>query len=218
MKRGSMVIVVVLAVAAVVGLSPRSHAEDAGAAAQRARIAELFESSFSHEATNNYAKALADVQQIVQLAPQHYVANLRLGWLSYQKQRYDESVAAYTKAAELAPRALEPQLGMMLPLMAGKKWTSAERIGRAVLAVAPRNYLASSRLAYIAFSQGKFKEAEALYRQVLEDYPGDLEMQLGLGWTLLRLGRREEARATFAEVLGVSRQNASAKAGLEALK
>lgn len=199
-----------------VSIAPSGHAQDPASA--DARVAELFESSFSHEATGNNQKALADMQEAVRLAPQHYLANLRVGWLAYAKQHYDESIAAYNKAAELAPRALEPQLGVMLPLMAAKRWATAEKLGRTILAVAPRNYLASSRLAFIAFSQGKFKDSEQLYRQVLDDYPGDLEMLLGLGWAQLRQGKKDDAKASFRQVLGVSRQNASAKAGLEACK
>lgn len=196
-----------------------AQAQDGAAASDPdARIGELFESSFSHEATGNNQRALTDMQEVVRLAPQHYLANLRVGWLAYAKQRYDESIAAYQKAAELAPRALEPQLGVMLPLMAAKRWSSAEKLARTILAVAPRNYLATSRLAYIAFSQARFAESERLYRQMLDDYPGDIEMMLGLGWAQVRQNKRAEARQIFRQVLGISRQNASAKAGVEATK
>lgn len=199
--------------------APATHAQDSATPVDaEARVAELFESSFSHEATGNTQRALTDMQEVVRLAPQHYLANLRVGWLEYGKLHYDASIAAYQRASELAPRAIEPQLGLMLPLMAAKRWASAEKLGRAILAVAPRNYLATSRLAYIAFSQAKFRDAEQLYRQMLDDYPGDLEMMLGLGWTQVRQGKNDEARQSFRQVLGVSRQNASAKAGLEALK
>jgi tetratricopeptide (TPR) repeat protein len=214
-RHGLGVAVLLLALAAV----PVLHAEEPQTqAGTEAKVAELFESSFSHEATGNNQRALADMQEAVKLAPQHYLANLRVGWLAYGRQRYDESIAAYQRATELAPRALEPQLGVMLPLMAAKRWAIADKVGRSILAVAPRNYLATSRLAYIAFSQAKFHESEVLYRQVLDDYPGDIEMMLGLGWAQLRQGKAAEARQMFRQVLGISRQNASAKAGLEALK
>ncbi len=182
------------------------------------RVAALFESSFAYEAKGNSSKALADTQEILQLQPSHYVANLRAGWLAYATQRYEESLNHYNRAAELAPRAVEPQLGVLLPLMALKRWPQAETIAKGILAVVPRNYLASSRLAFTEFSLAHYRQAEGLYAQVLSDYPGDLEMMLGLGWTQVRLGKKDDARAGFTQVLGISRQNASAKAGLEACK
>ena len=36
----------------------------------------------------------------------------------------------------------------------------------------PRDYTAASRLAFILYSQGKYPQAEAQYRAVLQDFPG----------------------------------------------
>jgi len=43
-------------------------------------------------------------------------------------------------------------------------------------------------------------------------------MWLGLGWTHVKQGRAADARAAFARVLRVRRDNLSAKAGLQALE
>jgi tetratricopeptide (TPR) repeat protein len=185
--------------------------------AQPVDKAERFESSFAHEASGDYAKSFADMQKILEQDPTDYVATLRAGWLTYLRKRYTESAAFYQQAVKLAPKAIEPQLGLMLPLMAAGRWADAERAGRAIVAKAPGDYLATSRLAFILFSQARFKEAEVLYRQVLDNYPSDTEMMLGLGWTWLRQGRKDEARQMFDAVLAIRRQNASAKAGRGAL-
>lgn len=185
---------------------------------EASKVPELFESSFAHEATGNTARALNDVLQILRLEPGNYVANLRAGWLYYRKGRYGDAVTLYRKASGLAPRSVEPQLGEMLPLMAAMRWADAEKTAKAVLAHSPRNYLASSRLAYIYFSQARYKDAEHWYAQVLADYPSDTEMMLGQGWTWLRQGRKDEARRMFQAVLAIRRQDTSARSGLEALR
>ena len=58
--------------------------------------------------------------------------------------------------------------------------------------------------------------ARAVYQEVLTRYPGDLEMQSGVGWCELRRGHRDEAAAAFRAVLAVSPDDASATAGLTA--
>lgn len=180
-------------------------------------IPELFESSFANEATGDLDRALNDVLNILRVDDGHYLGNLRAGWLYYSKGRYDDAVRFYDKAGKGVPKAIEPRLGQMLPLMAAKRWKEAEALGLAVLRRAPHNYLASSRLAYITFSLGRYKDAETYYRAVLDDYPSDTEMMLGLGWTYLRQGRKAEARAMFEAVLSIRRQNVNARAGLDSL-
>ncbi len=188
----------------------------AAAAPGQNKVPALFESSFAHEATGNISRALNDVLQIVRLAPGNYVATLRSAWLYYRKGRYGDAIATYRKARKLAPKAVEPVLGETLPLMAAKRWSDAERAAKLVLKRSPRNYLASSRLAFIYFSQARYGEADAWYTRVLSDYPSDTEMMLGLGWTRLRQGRKAEARRIFNAVLAIRRQNSSARAGVEA--
>lgn len=181
------------------------------------RAAELFESSFAQEGAGNTDRALNDVLKILRTDKDNYVANLRAGWLYYLKGRFADAIAMYDKARDLQPRAIEPKLGVMLPMMAARKWAPAEAVGKEILEKAPRNYLAMSRLAYIAYSQGRYKDAEERYRAVLEDYPSDVEMMLGLGWTYLKEGRSSEARAMFQAVLSIRRDNLSAQSGLQSL-
>lgn len=180
-------------------------------------IPELFASSFAYETTGDLDRALNDVLRIVRIEPSHYVATLRAGWLYYLKGRYGDAVELYQKAVKLAPDATEPKLGLMLPLMAAGRWGEAEKVGEQVLVRAPRNYLAASRQAYIAFSQGRWKIAEQRYQEVLDDYPGDLEMMLGLGWTWAKQGRAAEAKAMFKKVLTIRKENVNARTGLDGL-
>ncbi|MCB1153206.1 tetratricopeptide repeat protein, partial [bacterium] len=181
------------------------------------QIASLFSSSYEKETAGQIDQSLADVLKILRLSPNHYIANYRAAWLYYLKGSYDNSVKFYEKAASLKSGAIEPRLALLLPLMAAENWSKAQSIAEDLNAKAPTNYYAGSRLAYIYYAQGKYAEAERQYKAVLAAYPSEYEMTLGLGWTYLKMGRKEDARAAFNEVLTIRADNLSARTGLESL-
>jgi tetratricopeptide (TPR) repeat protein len=189
----------------------------AAAAAEGDQVGQRFASSFAHEAKGEIDEALNDMLIILRGDAKHYVATLRSGWLYYIGGRYADSIAMYEAADKLAPSALEPRLGLMLPLMASERWAKAEVVGKELAKLAPRDYTVRSRLAWIAFAQGRYKEAETLYQAVLADYPSDLEMMLGLAWTWLREGRKPEAKGMFQRVLSIRSDNVQARTGLQSL-
>jgi tetratricopeptide (TPR) repeat protein len=178
---------------------------------------DLYRQSYAAEARGDYNLA-ADLMQRLGPAGGTYVARLRLGWLHYLAGRHAQAVESYQKAAALAPAAVEPRLGAMLPLMALRRWKEAERVGEEALALAPADFTAVSRLAWIHFNQGHLADAEALYRRALAAYPASAEMRSGLGWTLLKLGRTREAREAFEAVLSYAPDLASAQQGLTAVQ
>jgi len=182
------------------------------------KIPEYFETSFKHESRGDYAAALNDVLRILRVDHRNYTAMLRAGWLSYLKGDYKESIDYYRKSVLLEPEALEPELGLMLPLMASKKWNEAGAVARKILKFEEKNYLANSRLAYIFFSQDRYGEAEKQYRKIISWYPADIEMKIGLGWTYLRMGNKNKAAGVFRDVLMVRKNNTSAHYGMELIE
>jgi tetratricopeptide (TPR) repeat protein len=106
----------------------------------------------------------------------------------------------------------------MLPLMASNMWQASEEAAIEVIRTDRNNYYANSRLAYIFFSQKRYVEAEKLYRKVLSWYPSDIEMKLGLAWTLFFMGNMEEAARYFGEVLKVLRKHPGALQGMETIR
>ena len=81
----------------------------------------------------------------------------------------------------------------------------------------PDDYRGTSRMAYIAYNMGQYAEAARLYRRVLAHYPSDVEMQAGLGWSLLKNRQVDAARGVFESILRVAPNHASARDGLQAL-
>ena len=181
-------------------------------------IPKYFETSFNHESSGNYAAALNSVLRILRIDHRNYTAMLRAGWLGYLKGDYKKSVEYYQKAVLLEPEAVEPKLGLMLPLMASKEWDAAGDVAQKILKFDSKNYLANSRLAYIFFSQGRFGKAEKEYRKIISWYPADIDMKIGLGWTYLRMGDKKNAAGIFRDVLTVRRNNTSAHDGMELIE
>jgi len=188
---------------------PFAHAQDG---------AELWKQSYALEASAKYQEALDVLAQLPKSEPRGYMYHLRSAWLLYLAGRYSESVAAYTKASEVSPRAVEPKLGGLLPLMALKRWQDAEAWARAVLKAEPDNYLAGRRLALILFNLGRFDAAEQQYQRVFEHYPSDLEMLSGVGFCRMRKGKTAAAKESFRAVLAFKPDDAAARSGLAALK
>jgi len=177
---------------------------------------ELFAASFAMEIEGDYKGALNKTLKILRENSKNYVATLRAGWLYYLKKDYNASMAYYQKAIAQKPYAIEPLLGLTLPLMAAKNWSAGEKIAGKIIAKAPNNYLANSRLAYILFSQARYGEAEKKYKKMLALHPGDMEMKLGLAWTYVKMGNRKKAIKYFNEALQVRKHNVNALAGISA--
>ena len=178
----------------------------------------LFSLSFQKSREGDLRAALNAVYQILQKEPKNYTANLRASWLLYSLKRYSQSETRYRKTVDIAPRAIEPRLGLLLPLMAQRKWAQVEEIIVNLLKYDPLNYTLNSRFAYVLFVTGRYGAALKYYNKVLVLYPSDLDMQLGMGWTQLKMGNNLEASRWFQAVLNVMPTNTSARAGLNALQ
>jgi len=191
--------------AAVIGLAPlTAHGSDTQT---------RYRASYQHEAQGKYAEALADIDALTPQQRRTYVYQLRRGWLLYLLARHWDSIEAYRAAIKLHPKAVEPRVGLMLPEMALLMWMDVLETGKAALKLDPHNYLANSRMAWANYSLGRYKQAEALYRRILVAYPADVEMRVGLGWSLVKQGRYGTALAEFEAVLEFAPDNASAQAG-----
>lgn len=208
-----------LAFATFVAFAAAGAALPSAATAQTAGddpLAQHFEDSFAAEAKGDYATALNEILTALRMAPKDYVATLRAGWLHYLKQQYEDSVVMYRKAMALAPKAIEPALGLALPLAALGRWKETAEVCKDVLKTAPNDYTALSRLAWAQYNLGDYKAAVKSYGKLHALYPSDVEMMLGLGWAHTKLGDKTEARKMFTRVLQLRSISVRARAGLEA--
>ncbi|MFC1833440.1 tetratricopeptide repeat protein [Thermodesulfobacteriota bacterium] len=161
--------------------------------------------------------ALIEVRGILAQHPDNYPANLRAAWLYHQQGDSKNAMLRYRKAAALAPNAIEPLLGQLRVLTAGKRWKEIVKTARKVLAVDPKNYTAKSCLAFANFSLKRYAQALQDYKQLVQFYPADTDMQLGLAWTWFWVGNKSIAQSCFMKVLQVQPDNKKAKQGIQAI-
>lgn len=177
---------------------------------------ELWQRSYVLEARGDHVGALAALNQLPAEEQRGYLFLARRAWLLYRAGRHQESVGAYRLAIAEAPEAVEPRAGILLPLIALRRFRDAEAEARAGLRIDHDNHAISRSLAWALYNLGRFDQAERAYRRIVALHPSDLEMRAGIGWCLLRRGRRADAAAEFRAVLAVSPENAAALAGLHA--
>ena len=178
--------------------------------------ADLYRASYQAEARGDYADALAKVRQIRKVSGASYFLSLRTGWLAYLAGDYAAAEASYREAVAAKPKVIEAQVGLTLVLFVAKKWRDLQVACQQVLDQDAKHAEVRARLAAGQYNLGDLPNAARGYRKLVDDYPGELDYQTGLGWVLLRMGKRAEARQIFEGVLAVSPDNVNAKQGLAA--
>ncbi len=179
-----------------------------------ASVADLYRQSYRLEAQQKAGQAVDAMKKIRARSGASYFVDARTAWLEYLAGRYADSERSYRRAIKDKPAAIEPRLGLTLPLLAAHKWRELELACRDVLKLDPKNAVARARLAHAYYSRGNYPDSATLYRRLVADYPANLDNRTGLGWALARMGRAREAKAIFAAVLVVSPDNPNARQGM----
>lgn len=179
-------------------------------------IQEAFSKSYVLETGKKYNEAI-DILKALN-SSQNYAVHLRLGWLLYTAKRYEESVAAYKKAAEIMPASIEPLLALVNPLATQKKWDEVEKNHLNILKIDPKNSLTNFRLGQIYYNKKEYAKAEKYFSTSLNLYPFDYDSMLMSGWNYYFLGKYSEAKELFNRVLLYSPFDTSAIEGLKLIK
>lgn len=185
-----------------------------GAHAQQmsqAEIATSYARSFSHERSQDYDNAIRSLGDVYQAYPNGYTVNLRMGWLFYLNGNHNNAVAHYEVAARVAPQALEPRLGRLLPLLAQGRWVEAETVAYQVISVDHYNYFGNLRLAFALRMQGKVEQAYQVVLKMVGAYPTDLAYLVELAEIQQARGNETEALAILEDVLILDPENLTAR-------
>lgn len=178
-----------------------------------------FNKSINLALKQNYFQATTELLNIYKNHSNDYLINLRLGYLYYLQNKYDESIKYYKKAIELASKnSLEPFLGLTLPYAGKENWNEVEKIYQKILSIDPKNYTANLRLGQIYFNRKDYGKAEKYLIKVYNYYPSDYEANLYLGWTYFYLNKKSDAKKHFVYTLMVSENDKSALEGLRLVK
>ncbi|MFV2061655.1 MAG: tetratricopeptide repeat protein [Gammaproteobacteria bacterium] len=135
---------------------------------------EAFKNSLQYEQSQNYKDAIRALIPIYKTKKKLYTINLRIGWLFYLSGNYANSIKHYQKAIQLAPEAVEPLIGKLLPLLAQQQYNEVELTAYKVLRIDSHNYYANLRLIVALRLQHKYDLAQSAIQKMRTLYPGDI--------------------------------------------
>ncbi|MBF0226576.1 MAG: tetratricopeptide repeat protein [Desulfobacterales bacterium] len=181
-----------------------------------AKVSELFEASYTSESYYNYTLALDSVLKILKIDPTNYTATFRTAYLYSMLADYSSSIEYYKKAINLYPKkAIEARIGLLEIYLILKQWENAEKTAMDVIKIDAMNYAANSKMSFILFSTGRYSKAIEYYDKMLDLFPSNLEMKLGIAWSYTKMGKFEEGKKYFQDVVTISPSNANALSGLQ---
>ena len=140
------------------------------------------------EAEAGFRRALALDERLTE-------AHNSLGNLLRSQSRLDEALSAYRRALDLNPELAELHSNLAVVLRLMEQGPRAQASCERALALNPRLTAAWITWAETEADQGRFEEAEALYRRALETAPDSPEVWAGMG----RLRRMTIADAAWLE-------------------
>ena len=179
-------------------------------------IQKAFNESYEYEAKKEYSSAVNVLKGVYD--SKSYEINLRIGWLEYLAQQYEESVKYYQIAVNLMPGAIEPKFGIVYPLAALEKWDRVAEQYKDILAIDPQNTYANYRIGLSYYYKADFMTAYKYFEKVINLYPFDYYSNLMFAWSNYQLGKTNEAKAIFNKVLLISPADTSANSGLKLIK
>jgi Flp pilus assembly protein TadD len=152
----------------------------------------LFQAARTPEAVAEYERALA-------IDPKHAKSHNNLGLALVELGRLQQAADHYRASVELEPKAeIMSDLGFTLARM--DRFAEARDWYAKALALDPRCASALVNLAVDAVRAGEYAKAEKYYREALAIKPNASTWN-GLGYTLVRLRRNDEAVEAFREAV-----------------
>jgi tetratricopeptide (TPR) repeat protein len=160
-------------------------------------------------------EAIAELMTAIELRPRYWHHHSTLGVFYFLSGRYERAITAFEEAAELQPDNSRPlqQLGAAYHA-AGDEERALASYRRAV-ALGP-DARAYNNMGVILYFRGRFREAAEAFEQADRLEPGVPQRASNLGDAYRKLGRADDARATYEQgverchrLLGVNAQDAS---------
>lgn len=161
----------------------------------------IWQKSYSLEIAGKYPEAIAALDGVAANGLEAELKLLRRGWLFYYSGRFDDSIREYRYAIEKNNRSVDARLGVILPLLAAKRWSEAEKAARAALEVAPNNYTALMRLVIAQEAQQNWPSMYSTAKTMAESYPTDTTAMVYLARALAWMNKTTEAKAAYNAVL-----------------
>ena len=130
-------------------------------------------------------------------------AHRNLGEALTQEGRWEEALAAFHIAVDLAPEEAREHSNVGAALIMLDRMDEAEEPLRHALALNPRSKYALQNLAAMEAMRTRYGEALDLYRRLVEVSPRNPSAHHGLGTALYHLGRPDEALESLERALAL---------------
>lgn len=138
-----------------------------------------FQKSYALEKAKDYGSAITVLKEVYDKSS--YEINLRLGWLYYKTEDYNESVTYYQAAANLQPQALEAKNGLTYPLSLLDIEKLME-LYKKILEVDPMDMNANYQLGYYYYNKSNLPQAKIYFEKVIALYPSGYDQYLRETW------------------------------------
>ena len=138
------------------------------------------------------------------------VDHIRRGNKLFQSHLYDEAIAEYKAALAKSNKPLRTAyLNLGAAYLGKQDYRAAADAYRQALALAPNDFVAMYQLGDSLYALGRYSEAEAEYRKVIESSPGGVNAPArhALGLTLFAEKRIDEAIAEYKTAIEQKRGN-----------
>ncbi len=144
--------------------------------------------------------AESELKRAIELTPNNADAHRAYAHLLSNTVRHDEAIAEGRRARELDPLSLITNTleGQFL-FYAGRDTEAIDRL-RKTLEIEPNFWAAHNGLGRVYISQKRYDEAIAELNKAIELSGGSTEPVTQLGYALAKLGNREKAQATLADL------------------
>ena len=180
--------------------------------------------AWSYYSVRSYPEAALHFRQALALQPRWAGLHDGLGWSRYRMGRYHPALEAFQEALDLAPTYRDAAIGYAFSLFELGRNRQArprlERLTREGEGTALRKPTADveevrSRYAWSLFYLGEYDNARQEFAKGIAARPEWYGLYNGMGWTLLRLGNRVQARASFQRALQLKSDFADALEGIK---
>lgn len=147
-------------------------------------------------------RATAQTERLAEmLPPESPIPWVELGHAQELSHHYDEALAAYDHASQIAPRdPLGPKVGGLRAIRWGEPSLAEPRLAEAARR-APSDAETWHALGLVRVSLGQLEAAREAYVNGLRADPKALENQLGLATVALRMNEPERALAAYESLL-----------------
>ncbi len=177
-------------------------------------FSDALKESYQLEYNKKFQEAFLVIQKQADGESKNYFAHLRTAYLAYILGNTAASIKYYNNAIAIAPDAIEPGLGLLLPQIAAGNYTQAEATAKAILLKDNKNYTARSRLAWAYYLSGRYSDASKYYESLVKDYPSDTTMQVGLADSLFAQGKKTDALKYYQMIDSIIPGDARAAFGI----